>query len=147
MSNPCKFIMAIKRCPLRTAFWECIWTTSLIYSLRAEWTIKEKMERERERQKKVNNATLIAYELKTKVFFVAYELKTKLFFVATIFSVPIIRRHALKSKEIPKEPTVNKKLIVFLVSTIYRYGLSWRWCQPWLRLAERILVESYNDVQ
>ncbi len=82
------------------------------------------MERERERQKKVNNATLIAYELKTKVFFVAYELKTKVFFVATIFSVPIIRRHALKLKEIPKEPTVNKKLIVFLVSTIYRYGLS-----------------------
>lgn len=60
-----------------------------------------------------NNATLIAYEL-----------KTKLFFVATIFPLPFIRRHALKSKEIRKEPTVNKKFIVFLVSTIYRYGLS-----------------------
>lgn len=46
---------------------------------------KEKKNGERETKKKCNNATLIAYELKTKVFF-----------VATIFPLPIIRRHALK---------------------------------------------------
>lgn len=68
---------------------------------------------QKQKEKMRNNATLIAYEL-----------KTKLFFVATIFPFPFIRRHALKSKEIRKEPTVNKKFIVFLVSTIYRYGLS-----------------------
>jgi len=43
----------------------------------------------KKKEKKRNNATLIAYEL-----------KTKLFFVATISPLPFIRRHALTSKEI-----------------------------------------------
>lgn len=55
-----------------------------------------------------NNATLIAYELKT--------------FSWQPFSLSVNKKTCTEIERNTKEHTVSKKLVIFLISAIYRYG-------------------------
>lgn len=78
---------------------------NLIYSLRAEWMFQRKKKRS---GKICNNATLIAYELKT--------------FSWQPFSLSVNKKTCTEIEKNTKEHMVSKKLVMFLVSAIYRYG-------------------------
>lgn len=103
--TPANWIMAIKRCLiLRNALRVFLWrTSSTVWGQSGCFK-----ENEKKSGKICNNATLIAYELKT--------------FSWQPFSLSVNKKTCTEIERNTKEHTVSKKLVIFLVSAIYRYG-------------------------